>query len=296
MLTERANAKINLFLDVVGKREDGYHEIVSVMQSVTLCDLVSVDFKPGIHTSVYLRIEGGENLPTDCRNLAYRAAELFLTESERRGEVMILLRKRIPMAAGLAGGSADAAAVLRGLNKLCGSPFSTAELCALGSRLGADFPFCIVGGCALCRGIGEELEPLPALSLTPIVIARRGEGVSTPWAYRKLDEEFADFKNPTAVRTVEPLLESLRRGASAVTVAGDCYNIFEKPVSQVQTDVGEIREIMRASGAAFSMMSGSGPSVFGFFQSEDAAARACAVLTDSGAEAFVCAPAPVNKN
>ena len=141
MRTERANAKINLYLDVVGRRENGYHNVISLMQTVSLCDLVTLEFRPGLHTSIHLSASGNDAMPLDCRNLAWRAAERYLVRTGLSGEVLISIEKHIPMAAGLAGGSSDAAAVLRGLNRLCGERLSLSELCALGAELGADIPF-----------------------------------------------------------------------------------------------------------------------------------------------------------
>ena len=163
MRMEKANAKINLYLDVVSRRENGYHNIVSLMQTLSLCDLVTLDYRPAEHTEIRLSASGNTDMPTDRKNLAWRAAELFLAETGKTGEVDLFIEKHIPMAAGLAGGSADAAAVLRGLNALCGAPLSLERLCALGARLGADVPFCIVGGMALVTGIGEQLEYLPSM-------------------------------------------------------------------------------------------------------------------------------------
>ncbi len=290
MKIERANAKINLYLDVVGRRETGYHNIVSLMQTVSVCDLVTVDFRPSAHTSIRLSASGNDAMPTDCRNLAWRAAELFLSETKRSGEVRITIEKHIPMAAGLAGGSSDAAAVLRALNKLCGSPLSTEALCALGARLGADIPFCIVGGGALVTGIGECLEEVPTMPDVPLVVACMGEGVSTPWAYSKLDElhnSFADVKDSENQHT--RILNAL----SEDRIADACkafYNRFEEVVPAVQPYVDQLKATMETSGAIRAMMSGSGPSVFGVFATEDAASEAVLRLREMEAAAFVCHP------
>lgn len=290
MKIERANAKINLYLDVVGRRENGYHNIVSLMQTVSVCDLVTVDFRPSAHTSIRLSASGNDAMPTDCRNLAWRAAELFLSETKRSGEVRITIEKHIPMAAGLAGGSSDAAAVLRALNKLCGSPLSTEALCALGARLGADIPFCIVGGGALVTGIGECLEEVPTMPDVPLVVACMGEGVSTPWAYGKLDElhnSFADVKDSENQHT--RILNAL----SEDRIADACkafYNRFEEVVPAVQPYVDQLKATMETCSAIRAMMSGSGPSVFGVFATEDAASEAVLRLREMGAAAFVCHP------
>ncbi len=290
MRIERANAKINLYLDVTGRRENGYHEIVSLMQSVSVCDLVTVDFRPSVHTAIRLSASGNDAMPTDCRNLAWRAAELFLSQVGRSGEVSITIEKHIPMAAGLAGGSSDAAAVLRALNRLCGTPLSTEALCALGGKLGADIPFCIVGGGALVTGIGERLEEVAPMPDVPMVVACMGEGVSTPWAYGKLDELHNGFSDVTAsdnrhTRILNALSENRMTDA-----CGDFYNIFEEVVPAVQPYVNRLKETMVECGAIRAMMSGSGPSVFGVFATAEDASRAAETLSKLGAAAFVCHP------
>ncbi len=289
--TEQAYAKINLCLDVTGKRENGYHEIDGVMQSVTLCDLVTVGFEQGNTAEIVLTAEGNPDMPTDGKNLAYRAAKKLMETVGVTGTVQIHLQKRIPMAGGLAGGSTDAAAVLRGLNRLLPNPCGIDQLCEIGSQLGADVPFCIVGGAMRTRGIGDVLTPVPSMPDCYIVIARRGEGVSTPWAYGKLDEMYEDFRDganrPDA--GLPDLLAALERG-SLDGVCASIYNIFEPVVCQLQTDVTVVREEMLRHGAIVSRMSGSGPSVFGIFADEDRARSACESLIGMGAEAFVCRP------
>lgn len=290
MRTERANAKINLYLDVVGKRENGYHNIVSIMQTVSVCDLISVDFRPGLHTAIHLRASGNNQMPTDCRNLAWRAAEKYLLATDLRGEVTVIIEKHIPMAAGLAGGSADAAAVLRAMNRLCGNRLSLQQLCALGATLGADIPFCIVGGGALVSGIGEELKPIETMPPCHLVVACMGEGISTPWAYGKLDELHNNFSTAKQTDTrCERLVRVMAEGD--IMDGADCfYNIFEQVVPQEQPYVNRIKAVMKQEGAAVSMMSGSGPSVFGLFVSLQDAERAVENLRKMSAAAFVCHP------
>lgn len=290
MRIERANAKINLYLDVTGRRENGYHEIVSLMQTVSVCDLVTVDFRPSVHTAIRLSASGNDAMPTDCRNLAWRAAELFLSQVGRSGEVTVTIEKHIPMAAGLAGGSSDAAAVLRALNRLCGTPLSTEELCALGEKLGADIPFCIVGGGALVTGIGERLEEVSPMPDVPMVVACMGEGVSTPWAYGKLDEIHNGFADvPPSDNRHTCILNALSENRVA-DACGDFYNIFEEVVPAVQPYVNRLKETMTECGAIRAMMSGSGPSVFGVFATAEDASRAAETLSKLGAAAFVCHP------
>lgn len=290
MRLERANAKINLYLNVLSRREDGYHEIQSLMQTVSLCDLVSLDFYPSAHTSIRMQASGNPDMPTDCRNLAWRAAEKLLVRTGRTGEVTIRLEKHIPMAAGLAGGSADAAAVLRGLNALLGRPLSTEELCALGAELGADVPFCIRGGCALVSGIGERLEPLRPMASVPMVVACLGEGVSTPRAYGELDRLYGNFATPRKEDArLALLLDALEREED-LAATDALYNVFEEVVPAARPAVLQLRQTMLDEGAAWAMMSGSGPSVFGIFPSADDAESACAALRKMGAEAYVCYP------
>lgn len=289
--TERANAKINLYLDVVSRRENGYHDLYTVMQSVSLCDLVTVDFRPGIHTNIFMQASGNDKMPLDCRNLAWRAAELFLQRVNKSGEVKITIEKHIPMAAGLAGGSSDAAAVFRALNSLCGEPLSTKELCALGAKLGADVPFCIVGGCAVAEGIGDRLTPIHGLDSTcALVVACMGEGVSTPWAYGELDTRFGGFLTERSIENGKKITASLQNNEHASAFCADFYNIFEEVVPSVQPCVDPLKKTMREHGALRSMMSGSGPSVFGIFESVASASAACEALKAMGASAFVCHP------
>ncbi|MBR3893564.1 MAG: 4-(cytidine 5'-diphospho)-2-C-methyl-D-erythritol kinase [Clostridia bacterium] len=290
MQAERANAKINLYLNVIGRRENGYHNIVSIMQTVSLCDLVTVDYRPAPQLSIELFASGNDTMPTDCRNLAWRAAETYLAAIGQSGAVRITIEKHIPMAAGLAGGSADAAAVLRAMNRLCGNRLTTEALCALGAKLGADIPFCIVGGGALVTGIGEELRAVEPMPQCHLVVACMGEGISTPWGYGKLDElhnNFADA-NPDDPRP-ESLLRAMRE--DRVFAHTSCFfNIFEEIVPPIRPRVDEIKQIMLDGGAQCAMMSGSGPSVFGLFSDLEHAGTAAEKLKKLGAAAFVCHP------
>ena len=290
MHTERANAKINLYLDIVGRRENGYHDLVSLMQTISLCDIVSLEFFPAAHTRIHLQTSGNSAMPCDCRNLAWRAAERYLARIGLQGEVHIFLEKHIPMAAGLAGGSADAAAVLRGLNRLCGARLSVSELCALGAELGADIPFCIVGGTALVSGIGDRLQPLAPMPAVTLVVACQGQGVSTPQAYAALDAQHQNFTDRSGRELqFEPFLQALTDG-NVLSAAPLCYNIFEEVVPQEQPFVERLKDAMLAGGATRAMMSGSGPSVFGIFAKVEDAAAVCERLRASGADAFVCHP------
>ncbi len=283
----RACAKINLYLDVTAKRSDGYHEIVSIMQSVDLCDLVRVTVHAQKQGGIVLRCDGG--LPCDARNLAYRAASAYF-EGNVPCEIEIDVQKHIPAEAGLAGGSTDCAAVLRALNLQFGK-YSEQELIALGASLGADVPFCLVGGTQITRGIGEIMQPCVPMPDCYIAIARGGEGVSTPQAYRALDDLYGDFaaqKEGSEAR-LSRLLEGMQSGDLAQMTRG-MYNVFESVVLPVHSVANALKQRMLDGGATFAMMSGSGPSIVGIFADREAAQKTCDHIAAQGVAAFVCKP------
>ena len=268
---EKAYAKINLHLNVTAKRQDGFHDIETVMQTVSLCDELAVSLSPSDRAEAHLSVCGAD-LPTDRGNIALRTAELYLARSGKVGRVDISLVKRIPVAAGLAGGSADAAATLRALNGLFNSYFSESELLALAAELGSDVPFCLLGGRAVCRGRGELIEPIASPTDLHFVIARAdGEQVSTPAAYRALDDMYSDFDG--SVQSVAPDLTEL-------------YNIFENAVLPTCFKAEILKKRMVELGATSSLMSGSGPSVFGLFEDESTARAAAEAISKEGARAY----------
>ena len=288
LATEYGYAKINLHLDIVGRMSDGYHAVETVMQTVSLSDEITVllDDREGFFASSNV-----EGVPTDERNIAVRAANLFCQRvgASLGGEIRIL--KQIPMAAGMAGGSADGAAVLRALNRLCGEPLSLEELCSLGARLGADVPFCIVGGIAYADGRGDVLHSFPSMPDGVIVAACEGEGGSTPWAYGLLDQRYGNFSSDCgyAPKGTERLRAALEKGELSL-VCEEIYNIFEEPILSERPVAKEIREILVDAGAVGAMMSGSGPSVFGIFRGEIEAGEAQKALEKRGYRAYVCRP------
>ena len=292
MTVEKANAKINVFLDVLSKRENGYHNIASLMHTVSLCDLVTVEYHPSAHTEIFMRASGNDRMPTNEKNLAWRAAACFLEKIGREATVEIFIEKRIPMAAGLAGGSADAAAVLRALNRLCGSPLSCEELCELGVKIGADVPFCIVGGSALVEGIGDVLTKAPQMPCGHLLVACKGEGVSTPWAYGELDRIYHDFVPARVCRqdAQNAIFEAWSRDDLCAS-SEYFFNLFEEVVPRAQPHVAPLKRTMYDCGAVCAMMSGSGPSVFGVFKSEAQAKEAQRQLSLLGAAAYLCGPA-----
>ena len=282
---ERAYAKINLFLDVVALREDGFHTVKTVMHSISLCDTLTVRISREKQAGVRLNIKGNARLPADGRNLAHRAASLFLERSCQTACVEIELEKNIPIAAGMAGGSTDAAAVLRALNRLLGRPFAARALRSIAAELGSDVVYCLGGKTALCEGRGEIITPIPNPPRLCLVAAIADEHISTPSAYKALDGIYSDFDgsvNSGGERHYEALISAL----SERRVPSELFNIFEQAVLPVCPNAAKIKEKMYSLGATAALMSGSGPSVFGIFSDMDSARRAEAELRKFGFSAF----------
>lgn len=285
-VTERAYAKINLFLDCESKRADGYHNIVSVMQSVSLFDNVSVKINEKGADGISCN---DPSVPRDERNLAYKALSAFRKYTGLDFFAEINIEKRIPAAAGLAGGSSDAAAVLRALDKLSGAKLSDDKLVEIAISIGSDVPFCVFGGTRLVSSVGEKISALPKCPKMYVLLAIKGEGVSTPWAYSVLDEVYGDFSisyNEEKPR-FRALLTALSDG-NTKSVAENAYNIFEREIGKRREEVPRLIEIMNGCGAVKSFMSGSGPTVIGLFSEKNAAESAEKRLTDYGAKAFFC--------
>lgn len=287
-LTASAFAKINLFLDIESKRTDGYHNIKSIMQSVSLCDTVSVELTQETDT---MKLEcSNPALPCDEKNLANKAALAFKKATGMSFGTIIKIEKNIPFAAGLGGGSSDAAAVLNLLNSLTASPLSKEGLIDVAAKIGADIPFCLFPGTAKVNGIGEKLEPIARCPKAYIVIAIKGEGVSTPKAYASLDEKYSNFeeyKNIESSQKLQNILKALSQG-SLDRVCQNLYNIFEPTVSEAHPDISILKSALLEGGALAAMMSGSGPSVFGIFNSSCLAKSSANRLSSLGARAFVC--------
>lgn len=293
-ITEKAYAKINLHLDVTGILDGGYHAVSTVMQSVSVFDEITLsEIRPAPTPSFKISCDLS-GVPCDEKNLAYRAAVLFCENVGVSLSAKIDIVKNIPMAAGMAGGSTDGAAVLRGLNKALGEPLTLSELCAIGSRLGADVPFCTVGGTLYADGKGDLLHSFPKMPDCHIVIACEGEGVSTPWAYRLLDETHGNFEaGAYEPKDVTPLKNALSEG-NISEAAGNIYNIFEAPVLALRPIAADIKDTLLLSGATAAMMSGSGPSVFGIFEAEQDAIAAAGVLKEKGYRPHLCRPVSTN--
>lgn len=265
----KARAKVNLGLDVVRRRPDGYHDLRMVMQTVNLCDNVrlSVTKSPGVRVKTNLRF-----LPTDKSNHAYQAARMLIEEFGIEAGVFIELQKHIPVAAGLAGGSADAAAVLEGMNRLFDLGLSQEQLQERGVKIGADVPYCIMKGTALAEGIGEVLTPLVNIPDCSIVIAKPDVRVSTKYVYTHLTLD-GNTKHPQ----IDAQIEAIRQG-DLVRMCALCENVLEGVTIPVHPQIAAMKEEMIGAGALTAMMSGSGPSVFGIFADQEKAESMCQTL------------------
>ena len=277
----QAFAKLNLTLDILGKREDGYHDLRMVMQSITLADTLTLEENrgEGLRVSANLRF-----LPTGEKNLAAAAALRFWEALGREPEDLdIRIEKRIPVCAGMAGGSSDAAAVLRALNQRSGKPFSPKELARLGERVGSDVPYCVLGGTALAEGRGEVLTPLPPLPRCWVVACKPDFPISTPELFAQADRVKLRRRPDTA-----GLVAALEAGDLG-GVARRMYNVFEDvlPV-RLYTRVAEIKNILIQCGALGANMSGSGPTAFGLFDRLEAAQEARACLAQRYRDTFLC--------
>lgn len=251
----KAYAKINISLDVVGKREDGYHLLEMIMQNIELYDILRIE-----KSRRYINIGCNKPyVPTDERNLVYKAAKLFMDAYNVKGGVNISIHKNIPVAAGLAGGSTDAAATLLAMRELYELDVSDDELRKLGLNIGADVPYCIKGGTALCTGIGEIVTPLKPFKGHILVLVKPNFGVSTKEVYKNLDLNKV-HKHPDTKRLIKAI-----ENDDIVYISQNMRNVLENVTLKKHIILKEIKEKMIRGGALGSMMSGSGPSVFGFF-------------------------------
>lgn len=270
MLTIEARAKVNLTLDILGKRTDGYHEVEMVMQSLDLSD--SLTFRR--QEAGITLLSNVPGLPEDARNLVYQAAELLKRRFGVQEGIFIEITKRIPIAAGLGGGSSDAAAALVGLNEYWNLGLKPDVLCALGARIGSDVPFCIEGGTMLARGRGEILERLAPLPSCHIVLAKPQASVSTAWVYQKYRPEKVGSHPDT-----KGIMHCLQRG----DLAGVCArlsNVLESVTVEKYEEIAALKKRMRDLGAEASLMSGSGPTVFAVTPDEERAAYIARKMSD----------------
>lgn len=282
-LTEPAYAKLNLTLDVLGKRSDGYHELKMVMQSVSLCDKLTLTLGEG--EGIRLATDWGF-LPTDGKNIAVSAANAFArhTGVDLNG-LTIKLEKHIPVCAGTAGGSSDGAAVLRGLNKLCATNLTPEQLAKIGEDVGSDVPYCVLGGTMLAEGRGELLSRLPALPDCYIVMCKPGFAVSTPELFHKLDSVKVKCRPNTA-----GVMTALEEGDLA-GIARQMYNVFEDALPAPRAAViREIRNTLIQCGALGACLSGTGPTTFGVFDNKEYAEDAVRTLKEAYKDVFLVKP------
>lgn len=286
ILRERAHAKLNLYLDVAKGYGDGYHIVNSIMHAVNLYDTVIVGVNENGAGNITVSVKGNEDIPADGRNIAVIAARTFMINFGVNPDVKITIEKRIPVAAGLAGGSADAAATLRALNRIYGNPFGEKKLVELGGIVGSDVPFCCMGGTAHCCGRGDQIRRLPVSKKYNFVIAIGSERMSTAEAYHALDEMYSYFDETVIHGYGGTLYNTMDAMIDGELPAFPIYNIFESAVFPMCPEAKALKAELRALGAVTAMMSGSGPSVFGIFKSPAAAERACETLVSRGLRAY----------
>ena len=278
-LYEGAYAKLNLTLDVLGKREDGYHDIKSVMQTVSIRDDIEIDIGTQKPWSLTCTMEG---IPTDNTNLAWKAAELFF---ERIGEdpngLAIRITKRIPTEAGMGGGSADAAAVLRALNRHYGSPLSIGALAELGALVGSDVPFCVIGGKSLVEGRGERVRKLADIPECFFVVCKPDFSISTPELYRKIDTEVIGKRPDHAA------MESAILTGDLGKIAENLCNVFDPLVTKEHLEMNYIKSIFNSYGAVGYQMTGSGSAVFAVVSDFEFAAVICNMLKDHYPQVYI---------
>lgn len=274
-LTLKAYAKINLYLDVTGRRGDGYHLLETVMHTISLHDTVTIAKKAdGITVSC-----SDPSIPCDEKNIAYKCAKAFFDKTGISDiGISIAIDKRIPSQAGMGGGSADGAAVLKGLNGILGSGLSDEELCGIAADIGADIPFCIKGGCGYCTGIGEIIEPLSPLN-GYVLIGKGSKGISTAEAFGKIDR----LQMSIGQADVKKLFSEVK---ALKDIAPLCRNIFDEVTGL--DEVGAVKKIMTDNGALCSCMTGSGSAVFGLYEDLRTAENASLILKNSGYFSEVC--------
>lgn len=276
-LTIKAPAKINLSLDVTGRRSDGYHYVKMVMQAVSLCDEIEIEKSADIEVSTNLKF-----IPNDSRNLAYRAAQAFFDETKISGGAKISIVKNIPVGAGLGGGSTDAAGVIMGLNKLYGAGLSLLAMQKIGERLGADVPFFFTGGTCLAQGLGEAVTPVECALRCFAVIVKPSFSISTKWVYQNLD-----LNEITSRPDTDKLLAAIKSG-DVPLMASLMENVLEGVTAERYALIQRIKKRLVEEGALGSLMSGSGSSVFGIFETEKAAQRCAAIAKKRYKGVFIC--------
>lgn len=281
-LYESAFAKLNLTLDVLGRREDGYHDLRSVMQTISIRDDVEIDVGTGKPWKLLCSADG---IPTDECNLAWKAAKVYCEALHKDPEGLeIRILKRIPSGAGMGGGSADAAAVLRALNRHYGSPLSIGALAELGAEVGSDVPFCTICGTAMVEGRGERVRKLPDLPDCVFVICKPDFSVSTPELYQKIDTV------AIAQRPDNRAMESALLAGDLGAVAENVWNVFDPIITSDHLELNYIKSICNSYGALAQQMTGSGSAVFAIMPSFEYGAVVCNMLKDNYPQIFMAKP------
>lgn len=281
-INEKAYAKLNISLDVTNKRADGFHDMVMVMQSVSLADDVCVTLND---TGIVRAKTSFSYIPGDERNLAVKAAKRYLSEiDDSEHGAIIEIKKNIPVGAGMGGGSSDAAAVLRAMNKLFNRALTPEKLVEISGDVGSDVPFCVVGGTALAEGRGERLTPLPPLPPCALVILKPEFSISTPELFKKLDTQKTHHHPDTA-----GIIEALRAG-ELLPLCRRIFNVFETVDDRRMREEAELKSALLDEGALGAVMTGTGSAVFGIFPDEKEAERACRALKDRAGFCRVAVP------
>ncbi len=281
-LYEGAFAKINLTLDVLDKRPDGYHNLKSIMQTVSIRDDIQIDLDTGEEWKLLCDVEG---IPADERNLAWKAAKVYFDAiGKDPNGLTIHITKRIPTEAGLGGGSADAGAVLRALNRHYGDPLSILALAELGTQVGSDVPFCTLCGTAMVEGTGDRLRKLPDIPDCFFVVCKPDFSSSTPELYRKLDE------TTIGKRPNHQAMESALLAGDLGKVAENIYNVFDPVVTKDHLELNYIKSIFNSYGSVAQQMTGSGSAVFGIVDNFEYAAVICSMLKDNYPQVYIAKP------
>ena len=281
-LYEEAFAKLNLTLDVLGKRQDGYHDVKSIMQTISIRDSIEIDVGTG---KPWKLLCTNEEIPADERNLAWKAARTYCDALQKDPDGLeIRIEKRIPVEAGLGGGSADAAAVLRALNRHYGNPLSIAALAELGASVGSDVPFCVIGGTAEVTGRGERIRKLPNMPDCVFVVCKPPFSASTPELYRMIDER------EIALRPDHSAMESALLEGNLEKVAENLCNVFDPIVTSDHLELNYIKSIFNSYGSLGQQMTGSGSAVFAIVEEFEYAAVICNMLKENYPQVFIAKP------
>lgn len=287
-MTVKAYAKVNLSLDVLRKREDGYHDVKMIMQNLGIYDELTFEVSLGEDCKITMS-SNKDNIPLDEGNLVYKAIKLMMEEFDIKANIHVTLIKNIPVEAGMAGGSTDCAAAFRCMNKLFKLGLSVEELMKYGVRLGADVPYCILGETAISEGIGEVLTPCKGLGDCYVVVAKPPISVSTKMVYTNLKaNELKEHPD------VDGMAKALNEG-SLTEVTSRMSNVLETVTVNLYKEIEDIKNIMKNQGALNAIMSGSGPTVFGIFEDKLLAEKVAKTISDMGLSKEIFVTTPVNK-